>query len=242
MADPRHFEGLRHSVAACVENLGAIGSYLGRYGSVRYRNGPRASHRRPRRRSFNGAPPHSTRSDAAVAVPTRASTALRTSLHGTSHGPNHTAQPRQPCARCSSRLCTHACRAARHFPGGCHVTSSTPNVRWRARYKYQISDGPSLLSPLPARACRLWRFCLSLQCSLLSLRPASRTARRLLSVSRVAFASARAQPPSHADDRPVGPPSGPNACRAVAERQSRGRRARPDRSDSPACSRSSRAA
>ena len=138
----------------------------------------RASHRRPRRRSFNGAPPHSTRSDAAVAVPTRASTALRTSLHGTSHGPNHTAQPRQPCARCSSRLCTHACRAARHFPGGCHVPSSTPNVRWRARYKYQISDGPSLLSPLPARACRLWRFCLSLQCSLLSLRPASRTACR----------------------------------------------------------------
>ena len=58
------------------------------------------------------------------------------------------------------------------------MTSSTPNVRWRARYKYQMSDGPSLLSPLPARACRLWRFCLSLQCSLLSLRPASRTACR----------------------------------------------------------------
>ena len=84
---------------------------------------------------------------------------------------------------------------------------------------------------------------LSLPAVLSPLSP-PRVAYRLphLSVSRVAFASARAQPPSHADDRPVGPPSGPNACRAVAERQSRGRRARPDRSDSPACSRSSRAA
>ena len=89
----------------------AIGSDLDRHGSTRYQHGPQASLRRPRRPSFNGAPPHSTRSGAAVAVPSRASTAPRTSLHKTSHGPTDTAQPRQPCARCSIHLCTHACRA-----------------------------------------------------------------------------------------------------------------------------------
>ena len=132
--------------------------------------------------------------------------------------------------------------SARHLGGG-HATTSTPSAgssRAAARCE-QPTDGPN--PPVAAAAPVSRPPLFTPPCSALSPLPA-RVAYRLphLFVSRVAFASARAQPPSHADDRPVGPPSGPNACRAVAERQSRGRRARPDRSDSPACSRSSRAA
>eukprot|EP00966_Prymnesium_polylepis_P335039 7390398-Prymnesium_polylepis.2 len=60
-----HFQGPRDFVAACVENLGAMGSDLDRHRSTRHQHGPRASHRRL---SFNGAPPGSKRSGAAVAV------------------------------------------------------------------------------------------------------------------------------------------------------------------------------
>ena len=165
----------------------------------------------------------------------------RASLHGTSHGPTHTAQPRQPCARCLSHHARRSARKARFSemvtrpppprvrgrPGqllGVSSRRTAPIHRWLLPPRCHAPLSPPLPAVLsPLRAC-------------VASRPPH------LSVSRVAFASARAQPPSHADDRPVGPPSGPNACRAVAERQSRGRRARPDRSDSPACSRSSRAA
>ena len=123
----------------------------------------------------------------------------RASLHGTSHGPTHTAQPRQPCARCLSH---HARRSARKARFSEMVTRPPPpRVRGRPGQLLGVSSrrtAPIHRWLLPPRCHAPLSPHLSLQCSLLSARVAYRLPH--LSCSRVAFASARAQPPSNTGD------------------------------------------